>query len=175
MSAERYRSVVIAMAIMWVMQPSVHKVIDVITVRHLFVSAARTMRMRAGLERAAHGLDNMFVDIIFMHGMQMTIVQIIDMVVMAHSRVPTVGTMLMCVIRMMPLGAGGHLFAHLSWVLSDRASQCCFLGARLNLSIRPVCSQRDIPNVMTGCDTLAPSDRMIRSPPPSRRRLQAFG
>ena len=40
MSAERYRSVVIAMAIMWVMQPSVHKVIDVITVRHLFVSAA---------------------------------------------------------------------------------------------------------------------------------------
>jgi hypothetical protein len=30
------------------------------------------------------------------------------MVVMAYSRVPTVGTMLMCVIRMMPLGAGGH-------------------------------------------------------------------
>jgi len=28
--------------------------------------------------------------------MQMTIVQIIDMVVMAYSRVPTVGTMLMC-------------------------------------------------------------------------------
>ena len=102
MSAERYRSVVIAMAIMWVMQPSVHEVIDVITVRHLFVSATRTMGMRApGLERAAHGvgvanLDNMFVDMIFMHVMQMTIVQIIDMVVMAYSRVPTVGTMLMC-------------------------------------------------------------------------------
>jgi hypothetical protein len=70
--------------------------------------------MRApGLGRAAHGvgianLYNMFVDMIFMHVMQMTIVQIIDMVVMAYSRVPTVGTMLMCVIRMMPLGAGGH-------------------------------------------------------------------
>ncbi len=80
-------------------------------------SAARTMRMRApGLGRAAHGvgianLDNMFVDMIFMHVMQMTVVQIIDMLVMAHSRVPTVGTMLMCVIRMMPLGAGGHGFA----------------------------------------------------------------
>ena len=114
MSAQRYRPVVIAMAIMWVMQPAVHKVVDVITVRHLFVSAAGAMRMRApGLERAAHGvgvanLDNMFVDMIFMHVMQMTIVQIIDMVVMAYSRVPTVGTMLMCVIRMMPLGAGGH-------------------------------------------------------------------
>jgi hypothetical protein len=121
------------MAIVWVMQPSVHKVIDVTTVRHLFVSATRTMRMRApGLGRAAHrvgaaNLDNMFVDMIFMHVMQMTIVQIIDMVVMAHSCVPTVGTMLMCVIRMMPLGAVGHRFAHLylsefrnaaSWMLA---------------------------------------------------------
>jgi hypothetical protein len=133
MSAQPYRPVVIAMAIMWVMQPSVHEVIDVITVRHLFVSAARTMRMRApGLGRAARGVgianfDNMFVDMIFMHVMQMTIVQIIDMAVMAHSRVPTVGTMLMCVIRMMPLGTGGHRFAQLSWVLSGRASQCRLL------------------------------------------------
>src|SRR5467141_1994738 len=90
MSAQRYRPVVIAMAIMWVMQPAVHKVVDMIS----------------------------------MHVMQMTVVQIIDMVLMVHSRVPTVGTMLMCVIRMMPLGAGGHGFAHLSWVLSGRAAQC---------------------------------------------------
>ena len=112
---------------------STHKVIDVITVRHLFVSAAQTMRVRAPcLGRAAQGigianLDYMFVDVIFMHVMQMAIVQIIDMVLMVHSRVPTVGTMLMCVIRMMPLGAGGHGFAHLSCGLSDRASQCRFL------------------------------------------------
>src|SRR5258706_13857258 len=97
MSVERYRSVVIAMAIMWVMQPSADKVIDVITVRHLFVSAARTMRMRApGLGRAAHGvgmanLDNMFADMVFMHVMKMTIVQIIDMVVMENTLVPTIG------------------------------------------------------------------------------------
>jgi hypothetical protein len=118
------------MAIMWVMQPAVHKVVDVITVRHLFMSAARTMRVRApGFGRAAQRvgiahLNNMFVDMISMHVMQMTVVQIIDMVLMVHSRVPTVGTMLMCVIRMMPLGAGGHGFAHLSWVMSGRASQC---------------------------------------------------
>src|SRR5258708_6117548 len=85
----------------------------------------------------------------------------IDMLVMAHSRVPTVGTMMMCVIRMMPLGAGGHGFAHLSCGLSDRSWQCRFLGACLNLPIRPVCSQRDIPNIMTGCDTLSPSDQAI--------------
>src|SRR6266404_6496081 len=96
MSAQRYRPVVIAMAIMWVMQPAVHKVVDVITVRHLFVSAARTMRLRApGFGRTAQRvgiahLDNMFVDMISMHMMQMTVVQIIDMVLMvaqpcAHS------------------------------------------------------------------------------------------
>src|SRR5260221_7302166 len=143
---------VIAMAIMWVMQPSVHKVIDVITVRHLFVSAARTVRMRTpSLGRAAQGvgianLDNMFVDMISMHVMQMTIVQIIDMAVMADSRVPTVGTMLMCVIRMMPLDAGSHGFAHLSCGLSDRASQCRFLCACLNLPLMPVGPQLDIPD-----------------------------
>jgi hypothetical protein len=158
---------VIAMAIMRVMQSIVHKVVDVITMRYGFVSAARTMRVRApGLGRATRGvgianLDNMFVDMIFMHVMQMTIVQIIDMVVMAYSRVPTVGTMLMCVIRMMPLGAGGHGFAHLSCGLSDRASQCRYLGACLNLPIRPVCSQRDIPDNDRLRYTV-PSDRMIR-------------
>ena len=118
------------MAIMRVMQSTVHKVIDVITMRYGFVSAARTMRMRApGFGRAAHGvgiakLDNMFVDMIFMHVMQMTIVQIIDMVVMAHSRVSAVGTMLMRVIRMMPFGASGHgvlIFLGFSW----RASKQC--------------------------------------------------
>jgi hypothetical protein len=86
-----------------------------------------------------------------------------------HSRVPTVGTMLMCVIRMMPLGAGGHGFAHLSWVFSGRASQCrlpfeelafrvisarALLSACLSLPIRPVCSERDIPDVVTGCRCL---------------------
>jgi hypothetical protein len=68
------------MAIMRVMQSTVHKVIDVITVRYGFVSAARTMRMRApGFGRAAQRvgiahLDNMFVDMISMHMMQMTVV-----------------------------------------------------------------------------------------------------
>jgi hypothetical protein len=152
----------------------------VITVRHLFVSAAQTMRVRAPcLGRAAQGigianLDYMFVDVIFMHVMQMTIVQIVDMAMMAHSRVPAVGTMLMCVIRMMPLGAGGHGFAHLSWVSSGRAMPLTFeepafnvisatalLSACLKLPIGPVCPERDIPNVVTGCDSPKGAGRQI--------------
>ncbi|MBO0752869.1 MAG: hypothetical protein J2P53_12200 [Bradyrhizobiaceae bacterium] len=43
----------------------------------------------------------MFIDIIPLHVMQMTIVEVIDMVTMAHSRMSTAWTMLMPVIRMM--------------------------------------------------------------------------
>jgi hypothetical protein len=104
------------MTVMWVMQSSVHEVIDVIAVRHGFVSAARPMRMGAlGLGHAAQGigvadLDNVFIDMIPMHVMQMTIVEVIDVAVMAHSRVSTTRTMLMRVIGMMLLGADGHEF-----------------------------------------------------------------
>ena len=45
-----------------------------------------------------------------MHVMQMTIVEIIDVAIVAHSRVSTTRTMLMGVIRMMLLGAHGHEF-----------------------------------------------------------------
>jgi len=45
MSGQRHRPVVVAMIAMRVMEPSVHKVIDMITVRDGFVSAVRTMLM----------------------------------------------------------------------------------------------------------------------------------
>ena len=98
------------------MESSVHEVIDVIAVRHGFVSAARPMSMRAlGLRRAAQGIgvadfDNVFVDMIPMHVMQMTVVEVIDVAIMAHGRVSTTRTMLMRVIRMMLLGTDGHGF-----------------------------------------------------------------
>jgi hypothetical protein len=117
---------IIAMSVMWVVQPAIDEVIDVIAVRHAFMSAVWPMRVRApGLRRAARrvGLadfDNMFVDMIFMNVMQMTIVEIIDMAMMAHGRVSTVRTMPMSVIRMMLLVAGRHGFARLPWGLSSR-------------------------------------------------------
>jgi hypothetical protein len=107
---------VIAMVIMWVMQSSVDEVIDVIAVRHGFVSAARPVPMRApDLRRAPYGigvadLDNVFVGMIPMHVVQMTIVEVIDVAFMAHGRVSTTRTMLMRVMRMMLLGGDGHEF-----------------------------------------------------------------
>jgi hypothetical protein len=45
MSGQRRRAVVVAMIAMRVMEPSVHQVIDMITVRDGFVFAFRTMLM----------------------------------------------------------------------------------------------------------------------------------
>jgi hypothetical protein len=123
LSGQFQRPVIVAMAIMWMMQPSVDEVIDVIPVGNAFVSAARSMRVRApGVGRAARGigiadLDNVFVNMILMRVMQMTIVEVVDVAMMAHSRMSAVRTMLVGMIRMMMLGADGHGFARRSWEL----------------------------------------------------------
>jgi hypothetical protein len=83
-------------------------------VRHAFVSAARPMRVRApNVGRTTQGigvadLDNMFVGMIPMHMMQVTIMEVIHVGMMAHSRVSAARTMLVSVIRMMLLVGEGH-------------------------------------------------------------------
>jgi uncharacterized protein YjiS (DUF1127 family) len=72
------------------------------------------MRVRtARLWRAVHGVgishwQNMLVNVILVRMMEMTIVEIIDMAIMADRRVPAVRTMLVGMVGMMLLGAGGH-------------------------------------------------------------------
>jgi hypothetical protein len=117
------------MAVMRVMQPTAHDVIDVVTVGHRFVPATWSMRVRApGAWRATRGigvadLDDMFVDVVLMHVVQMTIVEIIDMAIMAHGRVSTARTMLVRVVRMMLLVAQGHGFARQAWRLVRRVAE----------------------------------------------------
>jgi hypothetical protein len=130
-SAQLQRAMVIAMAVMWVMQSSVHEVIDMIAVGHGFVSAARPMRMRApGLRRAACGigvadLDDMEVDMVPMHVVQAPIVQVIDVAVVSHGGVPAARAVLMRVVRSMRFGAGGRSFAHGSLLLSLADRNVC--------------------------------------------------
>ena len=54
--------------------------------------------------------DDMFVDVILMHMVEMAVVKIVHMAVMANRRVPTVRAMLMGVVGMVLLGASGHDF-----------------------------------------------------------------
>jgi hypothetical protein len=61
----------------------------------------------------------MLVNVILVRMMQMPIMKIIDMVVMADRRMPTVGAMRVAMVAMMLLGAGIHsLFPSLSSVQS---------------------------------------------------------
>jgi hypothetical protein len=52
--------------------------------------------------------DDMFVDVILMHMVEMAVVKIVHMAVMANRRVPTVWAMLMGVVGMVLLGTSGH-------------------------------------------------------------------
>jgi hypothetical protein len=102
------------MAIMWMVQPPVDEVVDVITVGNAFVSAGRPMRVRTpGFGCAARricvaDLESMLVNMTLMHVVQMTIVKVVHVALMAHSRVPAAWTMLVGMIRMMRLVAGRH-------------------------------------------------------------------
>jgi hypothetical protein len=102
------------MIAMRMMQPSAHEVIDVITMGHGFVSAGWPMLVRAArLRRALHGIggvdrDGVLIDMMLVRVMEVAVVEIIDVALMADRRMPTVVTMLVGVVGMMLLGAGGH-------------------------------------------------------------------
>jgi hypothetical protein len=114
MSGQLYRAVVVAMIAMGMMQPSTHDVIDVVAMGHGFVPAGRAMLVRAaGLRRALHGIcgidcDDMLINVILMQVMKMAVMEIVDMALMADRRMPAVGTVLVGMVGMMLLGAGGH-------------------------------------------------------------------
>ena len=111
---------IVAVIAVRMVQASVHEIVDMITVRHGFVSAVPAMLVRAAsLRSAGHRVcradrNDMLVNMVTVHMVQMAIVQIIDMAVMANRRMPTARAMRMDVIGMVLLGAGGHGYLLLS-------------------------------------------------------------
>jgi hypothetical protein len=105
-------------------QPAVYEIVDVVTMRHLFMSAVWTVCVWAvDLRRAFHGIgcvdcDDMFIHVIPVHMVEMAIVKIIHVAVMANCGVPAFRAMLMSVVGMVFLGACGH------WQCSLRALGC---------------------------------------------------
>jgi hypothetical protein len=95
-------------------QLAVYKIVDMVTMRHRFVSAIWTVGVRAmDLRRAVHRIcaidpDDMFVDVILVHVVEMAIVQIVHVAVMANRRVSACRAMLVSMIGMVFLGAVGH-------------------------------------------------------------------
>ncbi len=101
---------VIAMIAMGMMQMSIDQIIDVITVRHSFVSAIGTMyvtcimttatvRWRASVGIGFGNVDFVFDDLtVLVNVVQVTVVQVVDVVAMLDSSVFTIGAVLMVVI-----------------------------------------------------------------------------
>jgi hypothetical protein len=105
---------VVAMVAMGMVQPAIHKVIDVIPVGHAFVSAGWAMRVRtARLGSTLHGIsginfDDVLVNMILMHMMKMTIMEIIDVVLMAYCCMSTIRTVSVIMVRVLFLATSGH-------------------------------------------------------------------
>jgi methionine synthase I (cobalamin-dependent) len=108
--------VIVTVIAMRIMQPTVHEVIDVVAMRYRLMSAGSSMRVRtAYLRRAVHGIcgidcNNMFVDMVLVHMVEMTIMKVIYMAVMPNCSVPAARAVLMGVVGMTLLNASSHDF-----------------------------------------------------------------
>ena len=95
-------------------QPTVHEIVDMVAMRHRFMSAIWTVCVRAmDVRRALHGIfavdrDGVLIHVILVHVMQMAIMKVIHMAVMVNRSVPAIRTMLMSVVRVVLLGTCGH-------------------------------------------------------------------
>ncbi len=100
------------MIAMRMMQVAADEVIDMVAVGYGFVPAVWAVLMRATEFRgAAHGIfgahgDHMFVDVIPMHMVEMTLVNVVHMTIMADRGMPAVGTVLIGMVGK-PLNDGG--------------------------------------------------------------------
>jgi hypothetical protein len=116
-SDELHGSVVVAMLAVRMMQTAAYEVIDVVAMRHRLVTAVRTVFVRAArLGRALHGVggadgDDMFVDMVLMHVVEMAVVKIVHVVFVAYRGVTTVRAVLMGMIGMVQFGASAHNFS----------------------------------------------------------------
>jgi hypothetical protein len=134
--------VIVAMITVRMMQPSAHEVIDVVTMRDGFMPAGRAVLVcAADLGRAMHGIgsvdwDDMLVDVVPMHMVEVAIMQIVDVSLMVDAGMSTVCAMLMSMVGMVRLGATGHgLFSF--WSAVRRGSAIIAFRQRAPWYFRP--------------------------------------
>ena len=99
------RPMVVAVAAVWVMQMSVHQVVDMVAVRHGLVTAAWTMLVvplmattivvgRALVRIARVHVDDMLVEMIAVRVVKVTVMEVVHMVAVPYRSVAAVGTVL---------------------------------------------------------------------------------
>jgi hypothetical protein len=133
--------VIVAVITMRMMQPAAYEVIDMVAMRYGFVPAAWTVLMRAtGFRRTAHGIfgadrNHVLVDVIPMHMVQVAVVKIVDMAIMAYRGMSAVWSVLVGMVGMVLLGAGGHDTRSSTFNLKFvplRFSAACSIALRTN-------------------------------------------
>jgi hypothetical protein len=106
--------VIIAVIAVRMVQPAVYEIVDVVAVRHRFVSAIWTVYVRAmDFRRALHGIcgvdrDGVLIHVILVHMMEMAIMKVIHMAVMVNRSVPAIRTMLVSVVGVVFLSTCAH-------------------------------------------------------------------
>jgi hypothetical protein len=114
------------MITMRMMQPAVYEIVDMVAMRHRFVSAVWTVRVRAmDFGRALHGIctadrDGVLIHVILVHMMEMAIMQVVHVIVMANRSVSAVRAMLVSVVRVVFLGTCRHWSCSSDWLVSSR-------------------------------------------------------
>ena len=109
------------MAVMRVMQAAVHKITDMVTMRHGFVPAARAVNVvgivpegvgghRRASRRVVGGyLDHMLVDMVAMRMMQVAVMQVVDVIAVLDRCMATAWAMLVRMIGVLGVRAGHGL------------------------------------------------------------------
>ena len=98
---------IVAMVPMRVMKPTLHKVIDMVTMRHDFVSALWAMLMptmhirRASIRSSGRNFNNVFVHLVAFDMVQMPLVKIIHMTIMPHCNMTATRPMSMNMMAIM--------------------------------------------------------------------------
>jgi hypothetical protein len=107
------------MVAMRMMQVAINQIVHMVAVRHRFMAASGSMLVvcivtsatmlrsaLVGIGRA--DLDDMFIDMVAMHVMEMPVVEVVDMAVMQDGRMTAIRTMNMQMIGMLGVRACRH-------------------------------------------------------------------
>lgn len=116
------RTVIVPVIPVWMLEMAIDEIIDVIAVRHRLMTATGTMLVPAGFVLRGAGVriagahrDDMLVDVIAMHVVQMSVMQVVDMTVMADGDVAATGAVLVRMVGVRWVAAAGHLLSPRCW------------------------------------------------------------
>jgi hypothetical protein len=134
---------IITMTVVRMVKASIHQIVDVVPVRNRLVPAARPVRMtgadilwcamsRVGSVNCYHVL----VDMISMHVMQMTIVQVVNVAFVLNRRVSTPRAMLMGMIGVFLFSASRH---GLSRLMNAHPLQPLFASPAMGICDKSLC------------------------------------